>query len=68
MFKAHRLVYPSTLGCRVIKKRKKVVLGRECFRFTKRFCFTKPGVSFYFTNSAEELHCWAQVVLGTRAT
>jgi len=36
VFKAHRLFYHSTLGSRVIKKKKKV-------RFAFMMCFTTPG-------------------------
>ena len=52
----------------VLHRRPQVVLVGECFRFTKRFCFTSPEATFCFTKSGEELHCRAEVILEARAT
>ena len=46
-FEAHRLLYHSTLGLRVIKKKKKhVLVGRPCRSFLTLFGYTNlvsPG-------------------------
>ena len=39
VFEAHRLFYHSTLGLRVIKKKKKKTRGHETSRFVKGFRF-----------------------------
>ena len=42
VFKAHRLVYHSTLGLRVIKKKKSITQG-EMLRFRRSLIGTRPS-------------------------
>ena len=56
VFKAHRLLYHSTLGSRVIKKKKKYALPHQIFSFVFRTRFLNPHCGRPSSPSERTLH------------